>query len=383
MKTLKTLVAIALSAAGLGSAVTLGVVANNDTNKVQQAEAAAVAEGKITVDLTKNWANAAIKLSIYFYDDNSHNGWGSLVSVAKNQNEAEVSYSLNFTPTKMIAVRYDPVATTTGWSNVWNQAPSSGGYNFGHHFRITDWSTAVVDEYAAVKGSGNGWSGDRAVLSNVKLNDSNYCEYYSDSVQLNAGEEFKVVYANEWYGTFEASIYVKDIFSGGGSDNIVCSTAGTYALYFDASTHKTYINNPAYAKADDWGQTFLNGMVCDGEGSITNDDWSSLSSSYAALDSSVKAIFTAVEYMDEEVEPSTYYEKAVQRYDYIVKKYGTTAKPDFMGRIQAGKLVASASNSMSNVKMNASVTPFVIIASIITLSAAGAFFLIRKKRKEQ
>ena len=30
MKTLKTLVAIALSAAGLGSAVTLGVVANND-----------------------------------------------------------------------------------------------------------------------------------------------------------------------------------------------------------------------------------------------------------------------------------------------------------------------------------------------------------------
>lgn len=380
MKALKTLIAIALSAGGLGSAVTLGVVANNDS-KVQQAEAAAVAEGTITVDLTTNWADAAIKLSVYFYDNNSHNGWGSLVSVAKNQNEAEVPYSLNFTPTNMIAVRYNPAATTTGWSNVWNQAPSSGGYSYGHHIRITGWDTGVVDEYATVKGSGNGWSGDRAVLSGVKLNGSNHCEYYSDEVELAEGEEFKVVFANTWYGNYEASNYVKDIFSGGGNDNIICSTAGTYAFYFDATTHKTYINSPAYAEADDWGQTFLNGMACDGEGSITSDNWSSLSTSYSNLDSTVKAIFLAVEYMDEEAEPSTYYEKAVQRYDYIVKKYGTTAKPDFMGRIQAGKLVANANSSINT--MNSSIAPIAVITSIIILSATGAFLLLHRKRKEQ
>ena len=69
--------------------------------------------------------------------------------------------------------------------------------------------------------------------------------------------------------------------------------------------------------------------------------------------------------------------------DFIVKKYGTTAKPDFMGRIAAGKItgVQGAVNlPFSSPSTTAASTATAIVIAVAAIGTVGAFLTIKKKK---
>lgn len=378
----KSITNIFFGVAALSMAVAVGTgLGLADKKEVKPVEAAN-ASGTVTLDLTTNWASANCKVSVYFYDDSNHSGWGNLVSVTAGNYEAEVSYNFDFTPTKMIVIRYDTAATSTGWTKIWNRYPAdnAGGMDFGSHIRITDWNSASVNDYAVVKGgiSGSAWS-DLATLDTVKSNGSKHCEYYATSVNLTSGQAFKVVYGGEYYGYYSIGEGVSaSDFSGGSGNDIEINKTGTYSLYFDASTHNVHIANPDFAAADEWAQNFLS-TGC----TATKSGWSSSASSYSSLSSGAKAYLSSQEHIDHDAEATGYQAQAVQRYDYVLELYGTSSYTDFMGRIEAGKVTPATSRFVIQNTLNDSNSLAIflaIVASVATIAAVGGYFLLKKKR---
>ena len=340
-----------------------------------------VYSGSVTVNVATNWSSAACNVAIYFGDGGSNWAWGSYEAVAKDQILVTVSYSLGFEPSKMSIMRYNSaydssILDTDPWNDDdvrWNKIE---GLDYNEYVVVTGWGSAESGPYIA---SDDVYWGRKTNLLGYKINGCEHREFYSETVTLKAGEAFKVVY-DAWYGDYTCSALVSG-FSSDGDGNIVCGNAGTYALYFDATTHNIYITDPVLAAADEWAQLFLAGVTCDGEGSITKDEWASLSASYAALDDDVKAVFTGI--AEDGNDSGTYAEKAACRYDFIVKKYGTTAKPDFMGRKAAGKIDPKASYASANLNNSDGNTIAITIGiGAIAALVIGGAFIARKRRAE-
>ena len=76
--------------------------------------------------------------------------------------------------------------------------------------------------------------------------------------------------------------------------------------------------------------------------------------------------------------------ECVERYDYIIKKYGTTALPDFIGRNNGYTPAPSGLNINifnSSTSSITGTTTIIVISSITALSVGGYFFIRKKKNK--
>ena len=384
-----------LSVAGmtvlLGAGVVTGgvVVSNAQQGQPQAASAANGSSGVVTLDLTINWASANCNVAVYFYDNNNkntNNGWSKeYVSVSAGHEEARVTYEFNWTPTHMVAVRYNSAWTednwksnrwgdNTGWTDgpKWNQTQD---LTLGEHIRITDWGWGETNDYATIQcgnQDGTGWS-QLATLNSIKNNGDNHCEYYA-STTLTAGKAFKAVFGGVWYGNYSIGEGVNaSDFSSGNDGNININKTGNYILYFDAHSKNIHIANPTYAEADEWAQSFLNTVGCDPQGVNLPSGWNSLATSYAALSSGAKDdIYGATAN-----ENGNYIEEAVARYDYAVSHHPSLTRFITNGAETATRsapLLAKTSN------INNSSTLIITLVSVLSVAAAGTYFFLRKKR---
>ena len=350
-------------------------------------------KGTISIDLTgENWATnpTGQHISVLF-SDGTNEAWGSYEFIAENTFAAFIDYELDFTPTTMTAYRYsnwwtkdkwedDPKCTgdDNGWGK-WNTAQ----VDFVENGNIIIAGTSFVG-YPYMSGkraeSNWNWTENYATLSGVKLNGSNHIEYYIIK-EFSQWEEFGIKISDwaDWWNTPTLSSHVAEgAFIKNGSNNAQCTIAGTYALFLDRNSGSIFINDPSYVEADDFGQQFLLGMQCDGQGTITKDSWSSLAAAYALLDAETKALF---EEGDGDENGSEYYIKALARYDYIVGKYGKETYSDFMGRIEKGKLTLSpASYFAQSNNVNGAALAILGICGLAAVTGAGFFFLRRKER---
>lgn len=363
---------------------------NNETQMVK----AEGANGIVKVYLGNQWAEADCNISVYFFDDaNSYKGWGSYVSAPKDTFEVDISYNFEWTPVNMVAVRYNPNYTAASWANdpwnndgKWNQAPASGGYAFSDHIAITDWSTGDV-EYPYVASSAVGF-GNKMNLEGVKLNGSNHFEYYSDSVTFAENEAFKVVFKNEWCNGYSLGDVVAGNFSreNDGAD-IKCLVAGTYSIYFDSDSKNIHITDPVLAAADKWAQDFLNGQ-CSG----SKSNWGTAASDFDALSSDAKALLVNEIHISNDANADTYIKQAIQRYDYVLQRFGIGnantdegGYQDFMGRVSGGKLSLAPigyRNTISEEVTDSNVVTILFI-TITLLAAATGFLVIRRRKHNQ
>lgn len=348
--------------------------------------------GTVHVDLRDSgWANDAANYAIMFMDKTTYPdeqyAWSSYVTgTAAGTRLVNISYNIPFAPLSMLIVRYNSTNSQASWNsdkwaNKWNQTQDISFNAYARIGNITDGEGKTYAYLGAPRVIGGaGWS-DIKYLESVKVNGSNNAEYYGE-VALTAGTEFKVQvgpYADgDYYATYTAHKSIQSNFSGGGSANIRTVTAGTYEFYFDSYAGTIYITTVALAEADEWAQTFLTEVTCSGSGSITKDGWTTVSGTYSGLSSAAKGIFTSI--VSGGDDSGTYAEIAVCRYDYIVHKYGTTAKPDFMGRIAAGKLsVAVRVNPIANNVNNGS-TLIVVIVSAVSVSIIGGYIFLKRRK---
>lgn len=347
--------------------------------------------GTIHVDLRDTWYDAAANYAVLFMDKTTYTsevtGWSTYtMGTAANVKLVNISYSLPFEPKEMTLVRYNSTYSQASWNsqkwptdgNKWGQTPDlsvnevvrvgttvEDGKNLAYlgYPKVVLWNPTAAD----------------VSLGTVKLNGSNHAEYYSTSVTLAANQEFKVQIApyesGDYYGNYTTHSSLKTSFSGGGSSNIVCKTAGTYAFYFDSTNNSTYITKVELAEADEWSQYFLNNVGCDATGKNVPFGWSSCATEYAKLSGAAKNIVYGAT-----ANPSgSYIEQAVARYDQALRSHPSLSH--FI--VNSGNTPRSAAiNILPSLSIQQSGTTIVIIAiSAVSLAAVGGYFLFRKKKE--
>lgn len=366
---------------------------NNETQMVK----AEGASGTVKVYLGPKWAEADCNISVYFFDDaNNYKGWGSYVFAPKDTFEVDISYNFEWTPVNMVAVRYNSTYSAETWANnpwaeglsetKWNQAPASGGYAFSDHMAVTGWDTGDV-EYPYIASSAVSY-GKKMDLVDVKLNGSHHFEYYSDSVTFADNEEFKIVFKNVWYNNYTLADVVNSNFHRENNDaNIKCLVAGTYSLYFDSENKSVHITDPVLAAADKWAQDFLNGE-CSG----SKSNWGTAASDFDALSSDAKALLVNEIHISNDANADTYIKQAIQRYDYVLQRFGIGnantdegGYQDFMGRVSGGKLSLAPigyRNTISEEVTDSNVVTILFI-TVTLLAAATGFLVIRRRKHNQ
>ena len=136
-----------------------------------------------------------------------------------------------------------------------------------------------------------------------------------------------------------------------------------------------YITTPTLAAADKWAQSFLNDN-CE----ATKSNWSNSKTLFNQLGESAQSLLRNAKYWTLDEKPTLYYDLAMQRYDHVINKYGTSTYENFIGRTYSEESGANASGlKVTNSNTNAIV---IIVGTSATAILAGALFLLKKKKYE-
>lgn len=168
--------------------------------------------------------------------------------------------------------------------------------------------------------------------------------------------------------------------------NNVCVLKNQY----DGSGHYLIDFNNTYplsneARADFYGVYFNSQVTCAGQTIDVNSWPSTVTSEFSAMPQAIKTIVTNK--TGQYDGGSDHLATAVYRYDYIISKYGKTKYNDFLGRIAAGKLSVTGTGFMpfESLTTSSNGTPMlvIIIVSIVSVTAVGGYFFLRKRRNEK
>ncbi len=391
----------------LGLALTLGAgVAGGlslNRGEVKEVEAAKTI-GRISVDLTgAGWASNSNgqNISVYFWDDNDHNGWGSYRLAGENRFVTFIEYNLDFTPTHMKAVRYDSWYSETDWeSDRWASQEQHKGrkWNESDNLVFTPNGNIVIADpgycfvgTAYMYGTTGGALGNTGNLPAVKSNGYNHVEYYG-AKSFVAGEKFGVkLWETDWVTSFTLSNFVKgedlddasdDAFFLNGSNQIECRTPGLYSVYYDRNGGSLFITDPAAAAADEFAQDFLEKTNGYCTGSISEEIQTELKGEYDALAEIPGAqadFYTAEVKRGKNLSYASYSSNALSRYVNMQEEKGYG---DFLG-LSTHNPAASAYVPVFENNSNNNLSSVIIIASSIALIAAGSFFVIRRRKEQE
>lgn len=342
--------------------------------------------GEIYLDLTefRSWEGDSAKFGVYFFDDNNNAFSDIAVAVPMQEGIYIASYELNFTPTSMIGLRLNSACTTPNWDDKWNQTQNLTFYQYGV-IGVTDYNNGWSDGLATVKIT-RGSEEIEVALDNYKRNAEGKSEHYNDYIDLQKNDEFVIEYGSNSYYSYDSLEIFDDNFS---LDNakIKVNVEGTYSFYFKAYEteqvhHDVFISKPEVAFADAWALSFLHGT--DGLCETTKSNWSTHESEYNDLPHSAKEFLLSVEHEpDPKVEFENYFAQAIQRYDYVIYLYGTSAYNDYIGRVEAGKFTPRTSNSLiDGVFSSESSTQItlVVIVSVASLTSLCGCLVLKKEK---
>ena len=330
--------------------------------------------GETYLDITQlpGWEGDNAKFAFYYFNATA-NGWSDFAVEMNGQDNIYLaSYELEFTPTNVIAVRLDSEATEPDMDKKWNQTDNLAYYPAGA-VAITGWeqSQSNSSPLAITEGLDK-----EVLLDNYKRNISGNPEHYNEEIVLKAGDEFEIKLGSDLYHSFTTHKTVEGAFSLNG-DKIHVNTAGTYAFYFDATSHSLYITDPILAAADDWAQSFL-GVNCD----ATKSNWKTLGETYAGLPAESKALFREAPHTEPGAALVGFIALAVERYDLLLTQYGTGTYDDFMGRLDAGKLTlpSSTQNALFLNGDTRSMTILLVLAGVAAATLTGAIVYAKKRK---
>lgn len=355
------------------------------------------------------------------------------LSFTVNGNAYEIGDELDEgTGTKAVVVSYtDPVTGTTRSTNAYNVTISE--YVGNSYTKVStdqgDWRGTYLVMANVANHTDRAFEGSLATLdannnyhtvtvseSTVTVNKTTKAiNGYAFSIGriatgTNAGKYYLKTTTNKYIGntqkgnnlsTSTSEAYAHDI-EWDGENNCVKITSlknetPTYLSYNSGSSRFRYMDNyDSYkntialyrlndngyvAAANKFGSDFMGSFTCDhdsGTNNITNEIWGAQETAFNALSVDAQGLIAR----SSGNESGSNYEKAIARYDYIVKKYKTTVRADFMNRISAGKLDAAAvvNPLASSFTMNDANLPLIVtIVSLTTVAAAGLIFIRRKR----
>ena len=129
-----------------------------------------------------------------------------------------------------------------------------------------------------------------------------------------------------------------------------------------------------------YSKIFMEAINCDstGKNAPTFNDgytWTSLGTLYSGLKDGAKEVLQSASAVEN---GSTYVEKAMYRYDYMIAKYKTTTYNNFIGRTV--KTLPLTIGFFSNISSENTIA-IIVIMSVISVTSLGALIAIRKRKE--
>ena len=352
------------------------------------------------------------KVNSYIYDDGGWkmnagvdntaqtNTWGDVtITAIAACDSAEIER-------KSITMSKYYLLSSVSYGDIWGYTSAGEWYtNIGctssHSSLVTANATAyskkTMNKVAYIKGTMNNWSANDNYLMTVHEN-----HQYRGYVTFAANDEFKVNYTgsgDDWYGWSQVDGSSTVVTNGSiiqGSDpdstgyRIKVKTAGTYEIYLkvDESSNKLWIQQDSASEAAAYATTFLSSITCT-DNSVTSSlsTWNNVSGT-ASMEYKFNHLTQGAQNLlssAEAKENGTVVEQCAARYDRILGKYGygtgNNEYHDFMGRTPAplsggAKLVLPTVGSE-----NSNTIAIIVIISLVSVTAIGGFFFIRKRRE--
>ena len=176
--------------------------------------------------------------------------------------------------------------------------------------------------------------------------------------------------------------------------NFVVNSTGSYEVYAKPSVEEknsaasfngvVWMQRDSASEANEWAENFL-ATGCATASTGTMAKWSTHASSFAELTEGARNLLKGEAHVDHETVVTGNVKLAVQRYDYVLERYGRTLYSDFMGRVDAGKVTPKDANpgfTINNSNTNDTIIPIIAVVSISLVVVASIFVIRRRKEQE-
>lgn len=177
-------------------------------------------------------------------------------------------------------------------------------------------------------------------------------------------------------------VYTYD-FTGGTYNYFTLAKTGVNAVY--AASIEVQLAGTLAVNTRTWAQSFLTDLTCDANGASAPStvDWATLASSYAALTVDEKNAISDSSYLASELQSNigSALERAVERYDYVLAKYGTGNYANFMNR-DVVVLPGAFINGFSDTNRTTNSIVAILVVSISSLTFIASAIFLKRKREE-
>ncbi len=330
-------------------------------------------EGETFLDLTQLSAwGADAKSAVYYWDKNEHNGWSDFAFEHKDRSNILVArYELDFTPTGMKIVRFNPAAETPSWESKYNEGKDEKFFEFGV-IGVTGWD-------------GETWAGalssietgsKQYILSEYQRNGSSHSEHFNEYIELNTNDEFRILFNGNYYSSYSTHYSLSSFFSVS-DGKIVVNRGAAYSFYFDTDNQHLYITSPNALAADKWSNDFIS-VDCDDN--LENWEYT-YSGDYSDLSSEAQFLLRREPHVDHEAVVTEPIARAIQRYDYVLERYGAETYEDFIGRLSVHNDILSSSRIVANNFNNDGFVPLIVIVTSLTSLSLLSLLIIKKKSR--
>lgn len=386
MKSLKTILGIALSVGGLGTAATVTGVSIAQGNKaVIDSQVEAISSGDTVYFRTNNnWSGNSSRVSLYVYGSNNVNAWASMEKY-DNFGVYKGTIPNKAGLTNIIFCSMNPNTTDNTWKDKWNQTNDLTYTTSGSLYKYNDnqWdngSGSWVSSYGwGIHGKINGSS--EWTDHEMSKNPSQF--EYSFTANFKAGDIFKLnSTADAWLGwdnVDDADGSARksgDVVESSDNKNIEIKTSGKYSIYVKpaASSKQIWIqftspSSEAYSYAD----YFLSHVGCDSTGQSAPSGWSNVASEYTnnVSDAAKLVIKDATGNKDGDslAKCIFWYERA------LIQHPGLTA---FM--VERNSPSNQSVLSTIKTETNNNMVAIVVLSTTAVIAISGVFFLLRKKK---
>ena len=270
MKALKTLIAIALSAGGLGTAVTLGAVANNNDKKsIQMVEAGNTTRLYLDMSGFADWYGDSASFKVHVWNG-TNDVYTAATKVANAYWYADVDLSAcSTTSCGWRFTRYSSDGKKEWNQGAWNSwsSTSTNTYYKPSGYTTGSWSKDDQKTWSIVGSTTGTWTSsteDINIPLTLRFNDEGL-QFINTSVNLTAGSVFKIKNSdasNNYYGynaleTGSGSVIAAGDVSGSGTGNVTVVNSGSYEVYMKPFAGKAWMQENSEGSAIAWADSFL------------------------------------------------------------------------------------------------------------------------------
>jgi len=181
-------------------------------------------------------------------------------------------------------------------------------------------------------------------------------------------------------GTSASRVYTYD-FTGSTYNYFSITNTGSYTVYI--ASIEVQIAGTLATNTRAWATSFLSGLTCDSTGAtvLPTAQWTTVSNSFLALSVDEQSAIAGGSYLTSELQSNvgSAIERAVERYDYVLAKYGTTNYANFMDRSVVSLSAATITGSFYTTSNTAVL--MIVLVSFTALVATAGYFLLKKKKE--